>query len=364
MILILGVLPQNYSDDITVRHHSALIMKTRDLKHLEEEYLALSPVAAQFAIALNDQLRQLLAERKIYLGCPVEWRVKAWQSLLEKLDRKSLSIGAIKDLHDFIGIRLILLFRRDVRSTCEIIETQFKIVSSEDTARRLSEEQFGYGSMHYVVELPDSWLDVPTLRAFRDLKAEIQVRTLAQHMWAAASHALQYKHEAGVPPPLRRTIYRASALLETADLEFERVLAEKEAYKETLSEAAGTELLNVDSLERLLDELLPPENKDDLEPESYSDLLPDLNHFGVRTPDDLRQLLTKHRDAVMNADRARVKEGPQSFLSNDENARIGRGVFYTHVGLAREALSKSLGKKWEEYVRRVRSQRMAMSGDG
>jgi ppGpp synthetase/RelA/SpoT-type nucleotidyltranferase len=27
------------------------------------------------------------------------------------------------------------------------------------------------------------------------LRAEVQVRTTAQHIWAAASHKLQYKHE-------------------------------------------------------------------------------------------------------------------------------------------------------------------------
>jgi ppGpp synthetase/RelA/SpoT-type nucleotidyltranferase len=324
-------------------------MKKSDVKKLEEEYRIVSPLAAQFAQELNDQLRQLLAERKIYLGCPIESRVKAWQSVAEKLDRKSLSISVLKDLHDLIGVRLILLFQRDVRATCDTIEKQFKIVSSEDTAARLSEDQFGYGSMHYVVELPESWLNVPTLKGFRGFKAEIQVRTLAQHMWAAASHALQYKHETGVPPPLRRTIHRASALLEVVDLEFERVLSEKEAYKDTLSKSTGTELLNVDSMERILDEILPAGNKMD-SGEPYSGALEDLNHFGITTPEKLRQLLTKHRDTIMKADRSRVAKGQQPEFNKEQNMRIARGVFYAHVGLVREALDTEFGEKWEEYL--------------
>ena len=73
-------------------------------------------------------------------------------------------------------------------------------------------------------------------------------------------NALQYKREAGVPPPLRRAIHRASALLETADLESERILSEKDAYRETLTDAGGSELLNVDLLEKILDD--SPKNPD------------------------------------------------------------------------------------------------------
>lgn len=66
------------------------------------------------------------------------------------------------------------------------------------------------------------------------LKAEVQVRTVTQHVWAAASHVLQYKQEASVPLPVRRSIYRVSALLETVDLEFERVLSSATPIEWTL----------------------------------------------------------------------------------------------------------------------------------
>jgi hypothetical protein len=52
------------------------------------------------------------------------------------------------------------------------------------------------------------------------LKAEIQIRTVLQHAWAAISHKLQYKREDDVPAPLRRKLFRLSALFELADDEF------------------------------------------------------------------------------------------------------------------------------------------------
>jgi hypothetical protein len=54
----------------------------------------------------------------------------------------------------------------------------------------------------------------------KDLKAEVQVRTVLQHAWAAISHALQYKHEQEVPKHLARQLFRLSGLLELADEEF------------------------------------------------------------------------------------------------------------------------------------------------
>jgi putative GTP pyrophosphokinase len=52
------------------------------------------------------------------------------------------------------------------------------------------------------------------------LRAELQVRTVLQHAWAAVSHKLQYKREDDIPVQLRRKLFRLSALFELADDEF------------------------------------------------------------------------------------------------------------------------------------------------
>src|SRR5690606_25945786 len=106
----------------------------------------------------------------------------------------------------------------------------------------------------------------------------------AQHTWAVASPKLQYKHEEGVPPPIRRTIHRVSALLETVDLEFERVLEERGSYIAAAADNVDLgELLNVDLLKATLSEILPEKNRVDNEP--YADLLVDLLKFKVASKD-------------------------------------------------------------------------------
>lgn len=185
------------------------------IENLELEYRGLVALADTFCTEVSRQVSHLLTDAGVTLGFPIESRVKSWASIVEKCDRKDLHLTALSDLNDLVGLRVVLLFRRDVVATCSLLEGHFEIVESYDTQERLQEDQFGYSSRHFVVRLPHRWLTIPTFSQLGPLKAEIQVRTVAQHIWAAASHTLQYKQEQNVPVPVRRSMSRVSALLET-----------------------------------------------------------------------------------------------------------------------------------------------------
>jgi len=170
---------------------------------------------------------------------------------------------------------------------------------------------------------------------------------MAQHIWAAASHKLQYKNEGSVPPPVRRTIHRVSALLETVDLEFDRVLDERQNYVEEFAESvAASEVLNVNLVESLLTELLPAENKDD--DEDYSDLLEELLRFKILTVEDLRSLIVHNLKRTLKADKVQVESRIKDleFDEDEDEERLMRGVFFTHVGLTRQALKEQFGGKY------------------
>lgn len=299
--------------------------------------------AERLRVALLEQIQQLLHTENITLGVPIESRVKSLASILEKTERKSKNINNILDLDDIVGIRLILLFSRDTTLAKTLVETTFDIVSSENAADRLSEGQFGYQSQHYVLRLPKSWLDLPTFADLKDFKVELQIRTLAQHIWAAASHKLQYKHESSVPLPLRRTIHRVSALLETVDLEFERVLNERSEYiTEDLNLLESGQPLNVDVLEAVLAKFLPEKNKE--ENENFADLLENLLTLKVDTIEKLSSILKNHLDAVLQGEASQIKTRIQALdYTGTTQKRINKGVFYTHVGLTRRALREEFG---------------------
>jgi len=175
------------------------------------------------------------------------------------------------------------------------------------------------------------------------LRIEIQVRTLAQHIWAAASHKLQYKHEESVPPPIRRTINRVSALLEIVDLEFDRVLEERRDYRDVgIPAAIESEPLNVDLLASLLNDVFPEANRED--DEDYAELLMNMKELSIGTMADLKSLLQEHIGDVMESERALVLWFANlPHVEGRPNERRKRGVAYTHVGLARTALRHEFG---------------------
>ncbi|MPZ45409.1 MAG: hypothetical protein GEV05_18860 [Betaproteobacteria bacterium] len=101
-----------------------------------------------------------------------------------------------------------------------LIESEFLVDSQQSVEHASQASEFGYRSAHYIIRLSEKRSLLREWENFTDLKAEIQVRTVLQHAWAAISHKLQYKREGDVPASLRRKLFRLSALFELADDEF------------------------------------------------------------------------------------------------------------------------------------------------
>jgi len=185
---------------------------------------------------VEKQLNFLFNQGEIVLATPITSRVKTWSSISKKCERYKIQPASIREINDVAGMRVISLFQRDIIKICTIIKDNFIVLREENTSERLQENQFGYGSVHFEVTPKSEWVQVPTLKRLDGLSLEIQVRTVAQHIWAAASHKLQYKQENNIPVPLIRSINRTAALLEMVDLEFERLLGERDSYIENIIE--------------------------------------------------------------------------------------------------------------------------------
>jgi putative GTP pyrophosphokinase len=326
---------------------------------LEKEYSSIAPLCEQFGHELARQLEELLLEKNISLGFPLQCRVKKIDSILQKIERASLKVEHIQEISDLIGLRIILLFRRDVNAVRTLVKENFKVDSEEDTQDRLGESEFGYSSIHFQIGLLPGWKKMPTFKKSSEFRAEVQVRTVAQHIWAAASHIFQYKNEAGVPPPIRRSIHRVSALLETVDLEFERVLEERSKYLSRPKAKNSGEMLNVDLLAKILNETLPPENKHGTE--NYSALLHDLFEFSIHTESDLRKLVSQRLGTVLAEDKEVAKRGVPEDAPDTLKERVARGVYFSHSALIRRMLFFQFGKLWVNYRRQKTRRRQLMN---
>lgn len=315
-----------------------------DLETLKSQYDSAHPNYLALCEEVIKQLEVLMDEKSIKLAVPIHYRVKDWDSIIDKCQRYSLDLNDIEDMNDIAGIRIVTLFRSDITRIQEIITSTFNIQREEDTANRLSDDQFGYGSVHYEASLPEQWVAIPALRSLKGLNLEIQLRTASQHTWAAASHILNYKKKSHVPSKIIRTINRVSALLETVDLEFERVLEEREELNHLPIQEKDQ--LNADSLRKVLDKLIPTENKG--EDENYSTILDEVGQLEISTAGELEEIINKHLQKAIEADKRRVAQLDQQIknghkLSFTTPERLAKGVFFKHIGLLREILREEFG---------------------
>lgn len=209
------------------------------LKQKVSEYKRQYPAYKAYAEFLKIVLGQ--ACQRLFPYAIVEARPKAIASFAEKIVRKQEKFhrDPAYDLTDRCGARVITQTAQEKEHICDYIRKNFIIdqANTVDVKTRLKEDQFGYLSVHYVVQLPANAthkLGTPVpkgvLTGENGFKAEIQVRTLLEHAWANPLHDRLYKVAIQTPPAIRREAAGLAAHLEVADDCLGRVAAEIDSF--------------------------------------------------------------------------------------------------------------------------------------
>ena len=108
---------------------------------------------------------------------------------------------------DIVGIRIVVHFRADVERVERLIEQQLHVDHAGRVVPRtaLTPRRSGTHRRWYFVVRPNQdRYDLPEWVEHTGRQAEIQVRTLLDHTWAAIDHRLRYKREEQIPPEIRR----------------------------------------------------------------------------------------------------------------------------------------------------------------
>lgn len=182
-----------------------------DLEEARTRWISEHPIYARFVDHLVNVLRHQFHDP----GIQIYGRPKELDSLLKKLILKPHK--TYETLTDKAGIRVIVKFTQELDVVGRFIEGRFNNHKKDDKRAALKNDQVGYQGIHYDIRLND---DESKQTQFESLWAEIQVRTLAQHLWSDMAHELGYKPEVKVPDSMLRRLNRLSALLEISDDEF------------------------------------------------------------------------------------------------------------------------------------------------
>lgn len=161
----------------------------------------------------------------------INYRVKDEEKFKNKVIKKN-KYKDIKDITDVCGIRIVTSYSDTVDKVAEIIANQFDVDEENtiDKRKAIDPEKFGYLSLHYIVSLKDDRLSLPEYSMFKDIKVEIQIRSIAQHTWAEIEHDLGYKSKVEIPREIRRDFSRLASLLELVDKEFIEIRKKTEDY--------------------------------------------------------------------------------------------------------------------------------------
>ncbi len=140
----------------------------------------------------------------------IKTRLKSPTSIKEKLDKKGIpiEISAIeKELNDIAGIRVICSFPDDVYMLSEALLKQDDITLIEKKDYIKNPKPNGYRSLHLIVSVP-----IFLAHEKRNMKVEIQLRTIAQDFWASLEHQLRYKKDNNFTPGMADELLYCASL--------------------------------------------------------------------------------------------------------------------------------------------------------
>jgi putative GTP pyrophosphokinase len=167
-------------------------------------------------------LKQQFTRRDGY--CPIEAvssRVKTRDSIVAKAQRVCCPLTAD-------DIRTNILDIAGIRITCGCVSDTYRI------AARLSDlpdltvievEDYiakpklnGYKSLHMIVEIP-----VRLSNRVQHVPVEMQIRPIAQDLWASCEHTISYKYPRAIPDRLLDTLTQAADAANRLDIKMERL---------------------------------------------------------------------------------------------------------------------------------------------
>jgi len=123
----------------------------------------------------------------------IRTRLKSPQSIIEKLERLGMSVGidsVEKNLNDVAGIRVCCSFIEDVNMLAEALIKQDDITLIQKKDYISNPKPNGYRSLHLIVSVP-----IYLAKEKKEMRVEIQLRTIAMDFWASLEHQMRYKKD-------------------------------------------------------------------------------------------------------------------------------------------------------------------------
>ncbi len=145
----------------------------------------------------------------------IRTRLKSPKSIKEKMERLGYEVNleSIENkLNDVAGVRIICAFKDDVYTLADALLKQddVTLIKTKDYIKKPKAN--GYRSLHMIVSIP-----IFLAHTKREMKVEVQFRSIAMDSWASLEHQLVYKKDAGLTEKMQVELDECASLSATLD---------------------------------------------------------------------------------------------------------------------------------------------------
>ena len=277
-----------------------------------EVYRTSLPIYEKLLSIVLERMHQCLNDNHLHIA-GLESRIKAEDSLTNKLELKGYKYKTISDITDIVGLRVVTFFSDEVDVISALVEKMFEIDwdNSVDKRKMLEIDRFGYMSLHYICRVPETMYHDPDMPQLNQIRFELQMRSMLQHMWANMYHDMGYKSDVEIPKEYQRNMNRLAGMLELADEQFSRIRKEINNYRRNVQSLVASGdfddvPLNGDTFRSYLElqpfkrltEKIAGINQAEIYEDSLDPYYQVLLRMGMRTIGDVERLRKKYTDGA------------------------------------------------------------------
>ena len=151
----------------------------------------------------------------------IQSRIKRPQSIKEKMERNDFprTIESIEqNLNDIAGVRVICAFPEDVYTLAEAFLKQDDITLITKKDYIANPKKNGYRSLHLIVSIP-----IFLSQGRKEMKVEVQLRTIAMDFWASLEHQMRYKKDVCFTKEMERELFECAEISAALDSRMDRL---------------------------------------------------------------------------------------------------------------------------------------------
>ena len=121
----------------------------------------------------------------------IHTRLKRLESIIDKMHRYRVPItleSMEANINDVAGVRIVCSYIDDIYSIADAFLKQddITLITAKDYIKNPKDN--GYRSLHLIVSIPVFFAD-----SKKNVKVEVQIRTIAMDFWASLEHQIKYK---------------------------------------------------------------------------------------------------------------------------------------------------------------------------